>query len=165
MPDVDPIMERLEDQIVWFDKRSVSNQRSYKRTKVFVIVAAATIPFLTALAVPPGYETKMKWIIGILGVLITAFEGVIQLYKFNENWIRYRATSEALKSEKYLYLAQAGPYAMAKNAHALLAERVEAVISQENQKWVTALQEQKQEGEEQQKGQDQQPPGEDQQKQ
>ena len=42
-----------------------------------------------------------------------------------------------LKHGKYLYLAEAAPYAGAIDAHALLAERVESLMSQETAKWTT----------------------------
>ena len=52
LPDYDPIMERLEDQLVWYDGKSLANQRAYKRIKVVEILAAAIIPFLAALGRP-----------------------------------------------------------------------------------------------------------------
>ncbi len=134
MPENDVIIERLEEQISWYDTKSLSNQRTYKRVKVFEIIAAASIPFITPM---PGMY--VKWIVGVLGVLITVSEGIIQLNQYNKNWISYRATNEALKREKYLYLGSAGPYAgaAAANAHAMLAERVEGILAQETEKWVT----------------------------
>jgi hypothetical protein len=39
----DPIIERLEDQIRWYDAKSVSNMRWYKRLKISEIASAAVI--------------------------------------------------------------------------------------------------------------------------
>lgn len=50
-PDSDPIMERLEDQIGWYDRESITNRRTYKRIKIVEILAARIIPFLAALGV------------------------------------------------------------------------------------------------------------------
>jgi len=50
-----------------------------------------------------------------------------------------------LKHEKYLYLAKAGPYLTAQNTQAMLAERIETLISQEGSKWLT-VQSQKPQG-------------------
>jgi hypothetical protein len=47
------------------------------------------------------------------------------------------ATSEALKHEKFLYLAHAGTYATAANPDALLAERIEGRVSQEHASWAS----------------------------
>lgn len=47
---------------------------------------------------------------GGLAAVIVVLEGVQHLYQFQEHWITYRSTAEALKHERYLYLAKAGPY-------------------------------------------------------
>ena len=135
MPDSDPIMDRLEDQIGWYDRKSQTNQRAYKLIKVIEIVSAALIPFIAGFKIPDA-----AWITAGLGVLVTVLEGLLHLYQFQQNWINYRSTSEALKHEKYLYLAIAGPYAGAKDPHALLAERIESLGSQENAKWTSVQQ-------------------------
>ena len=64
-------------------------------------------------------------------------EGVLQLNQWQTNWVMYRSTAEALKHEKYLHLAGAGPYSGA-NRDAVLAERVEGLVSQEHAKWTEA---------------------------
>ena len=118
----DPILERLEDQIGWYDVRSRSNMRWFKRLKIMEIVSAAIIPFLAASHLPRAGAAT-----GILGILITVFEGMLQLNQFHENWIRYRSTCEALKHEKYIFLANAAPYSDVEKPRALLAERHLAV--------------------------------------
>jgi hypothetical protein len=35
----DPIIERLEDQLGWYDRKSLGNQRAYKRIKIAEILA------------------------------------------------------------------------------------------------------------------------------
>jgi hypothetical protein len=54
-------------------------------------------------------------------------------------WISYRSTAEALKHERYLYLARAGPYT-GEDRHRQLAERIEGLISQEHAKWASSSQ-------------------------
>jgi hypothetical protein len=72
-----------------------------------------------------------------LGAAIACAEGIQQLNQYHHNWITYRATAEALKHEKYLFLSTAGPYASANNPKALLAERIESLVSQEHAKWAS----------------------------
>jgi hypothetical protein len=129
----DPTIERLEEQIGWYDRRSTRNQRLFKWLKCSEIVVAAIIPF-SAGAGAPAIVT------GGLGVLIIVFEGLQQLNQYDHNWISYRSTCEELKHEKFLYLGKAGPYATATDPHALLAERVETLVSREHAKWVTLQQ-------------------------
>ena len=96
-PEIDPIMERLEDQIAWYDRKSMTNQQVFKRIKTVEIAAAAIIPFLAALSLP-----RVMWATGGLGVLITVLEGMLQLNQYQQNWIAYRSTCESLKHEKYV---------------------------------------------------------------
>lgn len=135
LPESDPIMERLEDQLAWYDRKSMSNQRAYKRIKISEILAAAIIPFLAGLGLP-----NTRIVIASLGVLITVLEGLLHLNQYQQNWINYRSTCEALKHEKYTYLGKAAPYANVPDPHALLAERIESLVSQEHAKWASVQQ-------------------------
>lgn len=132
--EADPVEARLEDQISWYDRKSLSNQRTYKRIKMTEIIAAAVIPFLGALN---NILTNVGWWTGALGVLITVLEGMLHLNQYQQNWIAYRSTCESLKHEKYVYLAKAAPYAGVADPRALLAERVESLVSQEHAKWAS----------------------------
>jgi len=134
-PEIDPIMERLEDQIGWYDRKSMTNQRYFKRIKMVEITAAAIIPFMSAFSLP-----RIMWVTGGLGVLITVLEGMLHLNQYQQNWIAYRSTCESLKHEKYVYLGKASPYASAVDPHALLAERIESLVSQEHAKWASVQQ-------------------------
>jgi Protein of unknown function (DUF4231) len=129
----DLTLGRLEDQRKWYSARSRRAQRLYKWIKGIEIVAAALIPFFTGLQFP-----HHGLVVGSLGVTITVLEGILQLNQYQQIWTMYRATSEALTHEKYLFLALAGPYsALGANAPVLLAERIETIMSQENTKWVS----------------------------
>ena len=135
LPEADPIMERLEDQIGWYDRKSMASQRAFKRIKTVEIFAAAVIPFLAALKFPAS-----GMITAGLGVLITVLEGMLHLNQYQQNWITYRSTCESLKHEKYTYLGKASPYANVPDPHALLAERIESLVSQEHAKWASVQQ-------------------------
>jgi uncharacterized protein DUF4231 len=134
-PKLDPIYGRLEDQIDWYDRKSRSAQRIFKRVKIVEILGAAAIPFLAGLNYPGD-----KMVTGGLGVLITILEGLLHLNQYQQNWANYRSTCEALKHEKFVYLAKAGPYATAPDPRALLAERVESTVSQEHAQWASVQQ-------------------------
>ena len=63
-----------------------------------------------------------------------------QLFQHHSNWTQYRSTCEALRHEKYLWMAHAGPYARSQRPDALLAERVEGLVSQEQSAWASTQQ-------------------------
>ncbi|HEX4809861.1 MAG TPA: DUF4231 domain-containing protein [Bryobacteraceae bacterium] len=125
-------LARLDDQIAWYAHKSALNQRRYKFLKLLTIASAAVIPVVTTAHVPYGSPIAAG-----LGVLIAITEGIQQLNQYNVNWTSYRNTAESLKHEKFLYLARAGPYRTDADAQASLAERVEALVSQEESKWLT----------------------------
>ncbi len=128
----DYFSERLNNQIDWYDRKSIQSQRWFKRLQVIVIVSSATIPFLS------GYMDEetlyLKIAVGLLGLLIAAITAVLGLYQFQENWLEYRTTCETLRHEKYLFLAKAAPY-NEEEPFLLLVERVEGLISKENTNW------------------------------
>jgi len=129
----DITLQRLDEEIAWYDRAAGRNQLWYRALKFVVIVAAALIPFLSGMeAIRPW-----PWLVGALGVLIAVAEGIQQINQHHTNWTAFRATCEALKHEKYLYHANAGPYVSAQDARVLLAERVEMLISQETTKWTS----------------------------
>jgi hypothetical protein len=130
-----PTIKRLDDQIAWYGSRSARNRRWHFVFKVVTILAGALVPIAAM------REGQREWA-ALLGVVIVVSEGLHQLGQFHTHWISYRSTCEALKHEKYLYLADAGPYASAAKPLVLLAERVESLVSQEHSRWVS-LQEQK----------------------
>ena len=131
----DVVIDRLDDQITWYDSRSKQNQHRFKGLKYVEIVAAALIPILAAFGGVPA------WVAAILGGIVVVCEAVLHLNKYQENWLTYRSTAEALKHEKFLFLAHAGAYATSANPRVLLAERIEALVSNENTKWISHQQE------------------------
>jgi hypothetical protein len=137
------IGKRLDEQIKYYDGKAIKCQKYYKRIKLAEIIAAALIPFFAAVHLPEAYQQyqgAMGPLTALLGVLITILEGVLQLGQYQQIWITYRATCEAMKHEQFNYIAKAGVYAEAKNPYALLAERIETIGSQENTKWASLAQ-------------------------
>lgn len=129
-----PTLKRLEEQIDWYDKKSIFNQSCFKRIKVIELIAAALIPLLAGISILIQYPVIIT---GSLGALIVVLEALQGLYQFQSNWISYRSSCEGLRHEKYLWLAKAGYYADAKDPDRLLAERIESLISMEHAKWVS----------------------------
>ncbi len=127
-----PTLDRLEDQIAWYDRKSRTAERRYKLLKLTQIVAAALIPLVSVF---PIHEPQS--VTAVLGLLVVIVEAVQQLNQDQQNWISYRSTCESLKHEKYLFLAGAGSYLGPANRIALLAERIEGLISQEHATWVS----------------------------
>lgn len=129
-PPLSPTWARLEDQLDWYDRKSAHAQRWFKWLKICQLVTAAAIPVMAGNSAP-------AWLVGGAGALIVVLEGLQQLQQYQQNWASYRATCERLKHERFLFMAQAGPYATSPEPEALLAERIEGLVSQEHAAWVS----------------------------
>jgi hypothetical protein len=130
---VNSVMDRVEEQIRWYEARSRSNRHWYRSLKMLTIVSASLIPVVTGTA----SISHSSLITSMLGVMMTIIEGIQQVNQFHANWIGYRSICEALKREKYLYLSGTGPYGTSSRSQALFAERVESSIAQENTRWLS----------------------------
>ncbi|MFX0577586.1 DUF4231 domain-containing protein [Nocardia nepalensis] len=129
MDENDPVWVRLNEQLRWYSTKGALAQRMYKRVKFGQIVVGATVPVVAALSAPAGLTAS------IAAVVVVA-EGAQQLFQWHTDWLRYRSTAEALKREKYLFLANSGPYRTS-DRRAVLAERVEVVLGNENTGWLS----------------------------
>lgn len=123
--------QRLDDQIAWYDRKSGATQRWFKRLRAAEIVCAAAIPVLATVAEDSPWVGRTM---ALLGALVVVLAGILSLQQYQERWVEYRATAEALKHEKYLYLTYTDPYHAAE-AFPLLVRRVEALISKEHGNW------------------------------
>ncbi|MBU1044771.1 MAG: DUF4231 domain-containing protein [Candidatus Omnitrophica bacterium] len=122
--------QRLEEQIKWYDTKSMSAQSYYKKIKLVEIFCAASIPFLANVNVA---------LTASFGVTVTLLEGLQQLNQWSQNWVTYRSTCEALRHEKYSYLGKSGVYEGKDEIESkrILSQRVEALVSTEHAKWIS----------------------------
>ncbi len=116
--------ERWQSQKDFFSKNSAKNKRFYERLQLFVMVVSAGIPLVVVFSVH-------EYIPAVLGFSITVATGFEKIYKYGDHWQRYRLTTEALKREKALYQAGAGPYRRTETPDLLFAERCENIIATE----------------------------------
>lgn len=124
--------ERVDDQIGWYSRKSSFCQKRYKALKVTTLLFSVTIPFLTGIIETLGW---MIYVIGGMGVAIAAIEGIQSLYKYKDNWLQYRMTSETLKREKLLYQTLAGDYAAAQDPFKLFVLHAEQIMAGEQEQW------------------------------
>lgn len=127
-----PAWIRLEEQLYWYDSKSVSCQNWYKRLKIIQISLAVLIPLISHL--DPAIA---KFGTSVAGSLIAILEGVQHMNQYSTLWVTYRSTAERLKHEKYLFLSAAGQYKGLPEPERLiaLAERVEEHVSTEHANW------------------------------
>lgn len=127
------IKERVDDQINWYDKKSIHCQKMYKRMQITEIVLAALIPLLSTYS---QECSTLAIIVGLFGSAISIIEAITKLNKYHENWIEYRTTCELLRYQKHLFETHSSPYNYEEETiENLFVRNVENIISSENNKW------------------------------
>ena len=131
-----PAWLRLEDQLGFYDSKSVRCQRWYKWLKTLQVLLAVAIPIFSHLD-----PVIAKWTTSIAGGLIAVLEGVQHMNQYSTLWVTYRSTAEHLKHEKYLFLSGAAAYRglTREDSLVLLAERVEERVSTEHANWFNEM--------------------------
>jgi len=135
MDEQEYLKSRVDDQVQWYDKRSQAAKNRYRRLRIFEIVGAAVVPFLAAYA---DKSVVVQVALGLLGVLLAVGAGLLSLDRYQEQWVEYRAASEALVREKTLFLTKTPPYDGAE-PFKLLVQRAEAIMATENRSWMQAF--------------------------
>ena len=126
------IKDRVEDQIQYFDQKASKNQKWYRFLKKTAVVSniLTTMTIAVAFTVPDDYKVWMGIGALVLSTLVLATYQWEEFANYGAKWERFRLVAELLKSEKFLYKHQAGPYASGdeKGRHRYLVETVEAII-------------------------------------
>lgn len=121
---------RIEQQIRWYDQKSGSAQRWFKRVKFVEFVCGAIVPAAALLNGPTAAG---------LSAVVIVLEGLQHLNQWQHNWITYRSTCEMLRHEKYSYIARSGQYEGMSDDEAkrMLVENTESLVSTEHAKWLS----------------------------
>ena len=135
----DYLNNRLLDQLNWYDRKSIQNQKRFKKIRTYEIILGAMIPFLLAFGdvdIRVGNRTVdiIAVIVAGIGVAIVILGGMLALNKYEENYINYRKFAETLKSEKWRYQTRSQPYNSAQRFNNLVM-KVEKILADEHQAW------------------------------
>jgi Protein of unknown function (DUF4231) len=128
----DYIMERVEDQTVYFDKNAMKNQRLYRLLKRTSIVCniLTTMTIALAFTVPDQFKITMGIVALILSTVVLATYQWEEFENYGAKWEKFRLVAEQLKSEKNLVLTRSGPYSSSdiENIAKIFVESIEGII-------------------------------------
>jgi len=124
--------ERYYPQVNWYDEKAIWNQKIYKQMQWGIIVLAALTPILVVIG-----GVWERWLAVIVSVLVAIGTAGLKTFNYQENWINYRSTCEALRKEIHYYNSKIDSYEKADDSIALFVKRVEALLSRENTMWLT----------------------------
>jgi hypothetical protein len=122
-------VRRIESQSAWHSHKAAWNKRRYYALEIATMVAGALIPIVNVWAAADSTAVRV-WS-AILGGVVVVAAGISKLFKFQENWLQYRAIAESLTRERELFSARAGDYAGEDETarRALLVVRAETLLA------------------------------------
>jgi len=138
------LINRLGDQLIWYDSKSTKIKKYWVRRRIFTIVLSALIPFavgyIDAQNNPAYLNTALKVFVGASGVAIAILEALNSLFKSQELYIDYRGTAEQLKQEFSFFLGRTGDYkGNPEEDYPKLVAKLEGIMAAQNNKWMDVV--------------------------
>jgi hypothetical protein len=135
-PELPYVQRRLEGQRRWHSKKATWNKRWFYAAEIATLLAGALIPILNVWVIDDPWIARV--LSSVLGAVVVIAAGVAKLFKFQENWLQYRAIAESLGRERELYAGKVADYAIADDKReALLVERIEALLATTTTRFIT----------------------------
>lgn len=125
----DYITSRLEPQILYYEKRSALFRREHNALSILTLFLMASIPFLTLLL---DLAPSVRFAIAAVGIAASILSGILYFHNAKEQWQKYQALAQSLRSEKETYLYCAGVYLSIeaqKEKDSLFVVTCEAILS------------------------------------
>lgn len=104
--------DRVDSQVENFEQHARRNQKIYgilRMTTITCNVLTALAIALT-LAAPARYRIYVGLAALVLSMIVLATHQIQEFYKFGAKWEKFRTVAEQIKSEKFLFLNDAGTY-------------------------------------------------------
>ena len=126
------INDRVDDQIKYFDRSAVKNQRIYRLLRIVAISCNVLTALAIALtfAVHANYKAQVGVAALVLTMIVLLTYQIEEFFNFGAKWQKFRIVGELIKSEKYLYLNGAGVYTSAdmEQRKRIFVKRVEDIF-------------------------------------
>ncbi len=132
------INDRLDDQIKYYDLKSIEYKKKHENISLATIIISALIALVPAfIDILPNCKGIITFLSALLAATITVLQTIDKLKKYNDLFYQFRMTCEKLKQEKELYLYQSGEYKRTDEMtnEQLFVERCESIMATENGTW------------------------------
>ena len=156
LPDLNKrfLRSRWLDQVIWMEGRADGARNRYYLFRLTAIILGLIIPVLVGLNLEATLGTITRYLIVILGVLVAISGSMEEFFRYGERWRHYRQTVEWLKIEGWRFFQLSNPYRKDKShaeAYPIFADRIEDLIRQDVNVYVSEIVRSKEEKEEEKK--------------
>lgn len=124
-------MQYLNISLKYYDKKSISCKKWYAVLILVEIILSAFIPFTTLFF---NSFPITKYIVALIGSIITIASSSRAKFSFQEQWVQYRTATEILKYHMMLYKTSSPPYEN-RDKDELLINKVNEICMDENKSW------------------------------
>ncbi|MEM9545596.1 MAG: DUF4231 domain-containing protein [Bacteroidota bacterium] len=121
------IKNRVIRQQEWFSTKATTSKKRYYNIIISVIIITSCIPVLSLISELPHNNI----IIAFLSAVSAVLTSINLLYDHKNNWLRYRTTSELIKSAHSRFIASGN----SDSDFALLVDKIENIILETNSEW------------------------------
>lgn len=125
-----PLPPSAIERLAWYERQVRRKRVSYYTVELVILLASASIPAAAA----AGASTA---VMGVIGAVVTALIGTRQLFRLEEDWIRFSRTLISLHTEVVAFSVGTPPYDDAAAAAATLATSIEQLVELETAQWST----------------------------
>jgi len=127
------VNERYYPQINWYDKKAISNKKTFEILQSTIIILTIITPIFIVIEITIYHEfAYISLVAAVIIAIITSFQ---RTFRYRDNWLTYRNICETLKKEIYFYSSNSRDYANSVNPISVFINNVESIISQENDFW------------------------------
>jgi hypothetical protein len=129
-PDGRPLPPSAVERLGWYERQVRRKRTSYYIVEVVILLASAAVPAAAA----AGASIAAM---GVIGAAVTALIGTRQLFRLEEDWIRFSRALIDLHAEVVAFSVGTPPYDDERTAEATLATTVERLVAAETAQWST----------------------------
>lgn len=134
------VLQHVAEKRAWYNRNATRTMHWYQRLRATGLAVTVLVPIF---ALIPGGALWPKITAAALAAVAAFTQGFEGIHQYREHYVTWRYTAEQIEREIYEYTTEIGEYAPDKNVadpEGLLAMRVEAITSQENQQWLSTQQ-------------------------
>ncbi len=143
------LYSRWLDQLEWMERKANISQTRYYILRLIAIVGGVIVPALLGYKLEDGPAAIWKFRFTLLISLMVAISvAVEEFFHYGERWRHYRRIVETLKSEGWQFFQLAGTYqkyAGHSDAYTAFAARVEEILRQDVEMFLTQVVQEKKE--------------------
>jgi hypothetical protein len=129
-PRDDYALKVAHESFTWYRSAAIRSRRLYRTSEVAVILLSALIPL--SVAVLPG----VSLVPAALGSVVAVVGGAKAVFHWQENYIRFTRSREAVEAERRRFIVGSGEYSQTAVRAGVLVDAITRIEQEEMGDWI-----------------------------